>query len=72
MEKTVEDRCPDCGRDLSALGIYRDYCHYIPGTQYICLPYVKIPLVEDMAQEFARRLEETLSRLPFLPFTEIF
>jgi len=29
--------CSGCGRNLTALGDYRDYVHYIPGTQHQCL-----------------------------------
>lgn len=29
----AEDLCPDCGRDMNALGMYRDYIHYISQTR---------------------------------------
>ena len=29
--------CPDCGRDLDELREYRDWVHYIPGTDRVCL-----------------------------------
>lgn len=34
----AEDPCPDCGRDMNSLGMYRDYIHYKPNSKDACLP----------------------------------
>ena len=40
---TAPELCPDCGRDLAALGEYRDYVHYQPNTLTPCLPPIDAP-----------------------------
>lgn len=30
--------CPDCGRDMESLAKYRDFIHYVTGTDRPCFP----------------------------------
>ncbi len=56
-----QNRCPDCGRNLEALGEYRDYVHYIPGTDYPCQP--RSPLADKIVESMCDRANATISSL---------
>lgn len=66
--------CPDCGRDLTELNktIWRDFCHYEPGSYRVCFPlltkeeteeFVSKSQVAPMVRDLQDRLEKTLTEL---------
>lgn len=45
------DTCERCGRDLTKLGGYRDYPHYILGTGVPCLESYSVEANRIIAEE---------------------
>jgi hypothetical protein len=62
------DICERCGRDLNALGRYKDLVHYRADTEDRQVPCLTLSkelqeLVDDMAKHMVRRMEKLCSIL---------
>lgn len=57
------DTCPICGLDESSLGVYRDFIHFIPGTNSPCLNWsFWSPEMSKSYAEMDRVMEDSIDK----------